>query len=243
MTTHSGSEPPEDVDSNDYSHAAPTESVDSQEVLQLRTENDKLRNKVALYRYGMGAMNRMLAEVNDTGITEVCKCTGCYLSKRFSELCRDEIVHRLSTKMEASASLPECILKKCLLWHCCRLGLTYEILDCESPSSDEEDEMDNEEDEEEEADESCDDENDASSVDSTIEPCAVMSKRNCHIVVIDRGEGLWEIEYGKKLAVDGFHRNNDIDKLKALFRLLSDGEEFFVMDGKNYFHIADHDDA
>jgi hypothetical protein len=182
-------------------------------LLALHRENAELRLKVAESTYGARALNAALQGVNDTGLTEVCRCSGCFIARRFSELNRGELVKRL----KSATSHRKCVLKKCLLWQCERLGLTHETYrdtDNESESSD-----------------SGDDSGDGWS--------RAGARRACHLVIADKGEGLWEVVYGQKLAGTALGVNPEAAKLVQLFELLEFGEEFFVVDGVDYFTMAD----
>jgi hypothetical protein len=211
-----------------------------QRILDLRNENDDLRNKVAIYQYGADALNHMLAEVNDTGLTEVCKCTGCYSAKRFSNLEPKELMQRLAKKKGCDDDESEvCILKKCLLWQCDRLGLTY-VFDGYTGESDgiSSEGSTSEEDEDNEKSET-----DADIIDidgSTQSMSEKWRNADCHLVLVDEG-GFWTIHYGSKLAWNGFHSNPSIEALKELFELMRNGEDFFKVDGNDYFSMADTD--
>jgi hypothetical protein len=95
-----------------------------QRILDLRKENDALQCEVALLRFGPEAINRKLAEANDTGLTEICTCQACFTAKRF---CDEDDPKELVTRFDFEENKPLCILKECLLWHADRLGLTYQI--------------------------------------------------------------------------------------------------------------------
>jgi hypothetical protein len=73
----------------------------------------------------------MLAEANDTGLTEVCRCAACFLAKRFSPVEPEGIVVRFCKEQRE-----ECILQKCLRWHGQRQGLDILFYDhCDSDAS------------------------------------------------------------------------------------------------------------
>jgi hypothetical protein len=115
------------------------DSVDvlDQRILDLRKENDALQCEVALLRFGPEAINRKLAEANDTGLTEICTCQACFTAKRF---CDEDDPKELATRFNFEEDKRSCILKECLMWHAERLGLTYQI-QVEHFDSDSEDEQ------------------------------------------------------------------------------------------------------
>lgn len=95
----------------------------------MQKENEELRSQIAWLEFGPRALNHMLADVNDTGLTEVCQCAACFLSKRFSPVEPEGIVTRFSRGQNE-----ECVLQKCLRWHGQRMGLS--ILFSSSPDTD-----------------------------------------------------------------------------------------------------------
>ena len=211
-----------------------------QRILDLQKEKLELQKKVMDLEYGDIVMNLLLAGVNDTGLTEVCRCPGCYCSKRFADVEPEELVKRLS-KVDSDYgwdNYPECLLRKCLIWQCKRLGLTHQTY-TDSEETDSESGGKHEDNEDE----------DSLSYDSNYDDwCASDSmavyrkeaqRKDCHIVVVDKGCGTWGVVYGRKLNDVGLFRNPDADKLVALFELLKKGEEFFKVDGKDYFTMAD----
>lgn len=103
----------------------------------------------------------------------------------------------------------ECVLKKCLKFHISRLGLTFQDLDDSSSSS-------------------ADDSKDPPNPDEC----------DCHIVIEDNG-AFWTVEYGAKLCTTNFHRHPDLPALEALFTLISNGEDFFKIDGVDYKQMAE----
>lgn len=62
--------------------------------------------------------------------------------------------------------------------------------------------------------------------------------RDCDLVVIDH-EFYWEIQYGKRLAPENFHRKPSLPELKSLFALMEEGEDFFVVGDRDFRVIAD----
>jgi hypothetical protein len=56
---------------------------------------------------------------------------------------------------------------------------------------------------------------------------------DCHIVVVN-AFGTWYIKYGAMLSVTNFHTNPDLEKIKSLFELCRDGNEFFSDGLKDY---------
>lgn len=186
-------------------------------VLALQRENAELRIQVTEFTYGAKALNRLLQEVNDTELTEVCRCEGCYIAKRFSEWTRADLTQRLNKATRHE----ECILRKCLLWQCDKLGLTHEVYRYDDASLNDSDL----------------DDDDDSSMDGW---ARVGALKDCHIVVIDKGDGLWEVVYGRKLKETELAVNPETEKLQSLFELLEFGEDFFVVDGVDYFTLADN---
>jgi hypothetical protein len=182
--------------------------------LALHRENAELRQKVADLSYGPGALNKMLQEVNDTGLTEVCQCSGCFVARRFSQLTKAELIKRL----KKATNHRQCVLRKCLLWQCDRLGLTHGLCKYNDASDTEGEENQHEEDH---------------GWDS------VGARKNCHLVVVDEGLGLWHVVYGKKLVDVPLAVNPETEKLIQLFELLEFGEDFFIMDNTDYFTLAD----
>ena len=182
------------------------EDVMREIIAVLRTENKELKQRVEWLEYSPRELNHLLAEVNDTGLTEVCKCAACFLSHRLAEIEPEEGTGRFSSSEDEDVP---CILRDCLLWHCRELGLTHEVYD---PCDDDEDDEDK-------------------------------KIRNCHIVIADKGGMMWEVEYGALLQQHGEEcklvQGGDLAKLKKLFDLVSDGQVFFKVDGKDYFALAD----
>lgn len=199
-----------------------------QRILDLQNEKLELQKRVMELEYGDRVLNELLAQVNDTGLTEVCKCPGCYCSKRFAEVEPEEIVRRLSkvTSDYDWGNYPECLLRKCLIWQCERLGLTHQVYDACADTDSVKVEEDS-------------DEDDCPVPDALEAWRAKVRCRDCHIVVIDKGCGTWGVAYGSKLAKAGLFGNPDADKLVALVELVKDGEEFFKVDGQDYFKLAD----
>lgn len=187
-------------------------------VLELQRENAQLRVKVAELTYGARQLNDLLQQVNDTGLTEVCRCEGCYISRRFSELNRTE----LSKRLRKATSHDKCVLKKSLLWQCDRLGLTHEIYRYDEASL---------------SDSGVEDDTEDDSVDGWAQAGA---RRDCHLVVVDKGDGLWDVVYGRKLTETKLAVNPETSKLQSLFELLEVGEEFFAVNGVDYFTMADN---
>lgn len=184
-------------------------------MLSLQRENTELRGKLANIMYGAQQLNLRLAQVNDTGLTEVCQCPGCFIARRFSELNRGQLLSRL----KKSRNTKRCLLKECLEWQCDRLGLTHHTYRYDDSSSNFELDLDSGED----------------------DGWAYLAGRmDCHLVIMDKGEGLWEVYYGRKLAgTRSLADNPETDKLKQLFELLEFGEDFFLVNGVDYFTMAD----
>lgn len=178
-----------------------------QRLLDLRKENEDLRHQLAMLRFAPSTLNHLLAEVNDTGLTEVCNCLPCFFAKRFSQVDPEDLGEMGARHVNNPRT--ECILKKCLKFHMHRLGLTFQDFD-DSSSSSEEDSDDHPRPEE------CD----------------------CHIVIEDNGT-FWTVDYGAKLCTTNFHRHPDLPVLEALFNLISDGEDFFKIDGVDYRQMAE----
>ena len=201
--------------------AAVSRVLFEQRILDLQNEKLALQKRVAELEFGDTVLNQLLSEVNDTGMTEVCKCPGCYCSKRFAEVEPEEIMRRLA-KVNVNGehdwdNYPECILRKCLIWQCERLGLTHEVY----KASDDDDDID-------------------WSAHNIMEVWQGLARqKNCHIVVVDKGCGSWAVAYGGRLMEPGLFGNPDMDKLESLFELVKDGEEFFKVDGQDYFKLAD----
>lgn len=213
-----------------------------QRILDLQKEKLELQKRVMDLEYGDVVLNLLLAGVNDTGLTEVCQCPGCYCSKRFSEMEPEEVVKRLS-KVSSDyewEKYPECLLRKCLIWQCERLGLTVQIYN----ACDEEEGggSDGDEDEEEDEDDNLGHDSPEahwSAYDSMAVHRCDIPRKDCHVIVVDKGCGTWGVVYGRKFVDTGLFGNPDADKLKALFELVRNGEEFFKVDGKDYFTMAD----
>jgi hypothetical protein len=183
-----------------------------QRLVDIRNENEELRSQIAWLEFGPDALNRMLAEANDTGLTEVCRCAACFLAKRFSPMEPEGIVVRFSKEQRE-----ECVLQKCLRWHAQRQGL--DILFYDDSSSDASDDAAGSQDSEQSA-----------------------SDMDCHIVIIDRGQfDMWEVDYGKKLSPNRFHANPDLPDLQSLFALIDEGEDFFRVGDTDYRALAETD--
>ncbi len=185
-------------------------------ILTLQRENAELREQLAALTYGPRRLNDLLAQVNDTGLTEVCQCPGCYIARRFSELNRVQLLARLKN----SINQRQCTLRKCLLWQCDQLGLTHETYRYDDTVSNFELDMDSGED----------------------GWAQIAARMDCHLVVVDKGDGLWNVEYGRKLTETSLVINPETEKLKQLFALLDSefGEDFFMVDGVDYFTEADN---
>lgn len=98
-----------------------------QRIIDLQHEKLELQKRVMELEYSDIALNSLLAMVNDTGLTEVCVCSGCYCAKRFGELEPEELVIRLSnTQTNHDLVNQECLLKRCLIWQCEQVGLSYQ---------------------------------------------------------------------------------------------------------------------
>jgi len=209
-----------------------------QRILDLQKEKLELQKRVMDLEYGDIVLNVLLAGVNDTGLTEVCRCPGCYCSKRFADVEPEEVVRRLS-KVHTDygwGNYPECLLKKCLIWQCKRLGLTHEIYNACVYSDSDGDEGDNEDDDNL----SYDSNKDNWCAYDSMSVCREKAQRkDCHVVVVDKPCGTWGVVYGRKLMDTGLFGNPDVDKLVALFELVKNGEEFFMVDGNDYFTMAD----
>jgi hypothetical protein len=175
-----------------------------QRIIDLNKENKELRCEVAIFRYGEAALNRGIMDVNDTGLTEVCNCAGCFLSKRFCIVEPEELSVRFT-----SSEVPNqvCVLQKCFIWQCSQLGLVSEVVKETDDTDDSADERE-------------------------------ASERDCHVVILDRGV-VWEVFYGSRFSPIDFHLNPDLPSLKALFALLDDGTDFFIVDGKDYRAAAE----
>jgi len=228
-----------------------------QRILDLQREKLELQKRVTEVEYGDIVLNTMLAGVNDTGLSEVCKCPGCYCAKRFADLEPDEVVARLS-KIRSDyewEQYPECLLQKCLIWQCERIGLSVQVdhgaLDSDKGSIHSSEDSNNEEtrdrDDESESDGEFD-ENDPAATE-VYKWCAHDSmslfrgrqqKIDCHIVIVNSGCGMHGVVYGRKFKDAGLFGNPDMGKLVELFELLRNGELFFEVDGTNYFHLADN---
>jgi hypothetical protein len=186
---------------------------------RLSAENAALRRQLARMQYGPGALNRALAEANDTGVAEVCTCPGCFIAKRFAELEPGDVLARFG-----GIAGPEraCIVRDCLRWHCERLGLTCLVRDeAAGHASDTDSESGGS------------DTTDATATTDTADDEDTASE-DCHVVIVEKG-GYWEVEYGRRLCLEDLHENNQLDALKGLFDLLEDGEGFFKADGRDYY--------
>lgn len=98
-----------------------------QRLLDMRKENEDLRHQLAMLRFSPATLNQSLNAVNDTGLTEVCKCLPCFYAKRFSDIDPEEL-GEIGARYSSTQPM-ECILKKCLKFHLDRLGLTFQDFD------------------------------------------------------------------------------------------------------------------
>lgn len=176
-----------------------------QRILDLVKENNALRCDLALLRYGGRELNIALADANDNGITEVCKCAGCFMSKRFSIVEPEDLAVRFTSSEVANQT---CILQKCLLWQCAQLGLSCELIK-ELDHMDDLDEVD-----------------------------VIAARHDFHLIIVDKG-GFWEVVYGAKLPAADFHNIPSLQGLKALFAMIDEGTDFFIVDGKDYSLAAE----
>lgn len=174
-----------------------------QRILDLNKENHELKSELAILRYGERALNQALADANDTGLTEVCTCSGCFLAKRFCIVEPEELKVRF-TSSEVKGQT--CILQKCLIWQCAQLGLSCELIK----------ETDDDED------------------DDDVNPEA----HDCHLIILERG-GFWDVLYGAKFPDTDFHNVPNLLELKALFAMIDEGMDFFVVEGKDYRGAAE----
>jgi hypothetical protein len=195
---------------------------------RLSVENAALRRQLARMQYGPGALNRALAEANDTGVAEVCTCPGCFIAKRFAELEPDDVLARFG-----GIAGPEraCIVRDCLRWHCERLGLTCLVSDEAAGHASDTDSESGGSDTDSESDGS---DTDSESGGSDTLDDGDTASEDCHVVIVEKG-GYWEVEYGRRLCLEGLHENNQLDALKELFDLLQDGEGFFKADGRDCY--------
>lgn len=108
----------------------------------------------------------------------------------------------------------DCIIEKCLKHHIKRLGLTVQDQQKYPDGSDVSD----------------------SSEGPTPENC------DCHIVLVNSGYTTWEADYGARLCTTDFHLHPDLPALEALFTLIEEQESFLIVDGANYFALADDRD-
>lgn len=201
---------PPDMDPALDKLAAVSQVMFDQRILDLRAENEQLKCEVALLKYGTTALNHALAYANDTGLTEVCKCPGCFIAKRFSPVEPEELNVRFPSSDDADKH--PCILLKCLQHHCAQLGLSCMTQNLCNSDSDADDQPGKDPDPED---------------------------LDCHIVVVDKG-CLWEVEYGRWLAATtDFHNNPELPNLKKLFELLEDDEDFFKVGSENYYAAAE----
>jgi hypothetical protein len=179
-----------------------------QRLLDMRKENEDLRHQLAMLRFAPSVLNLALAEANDTGLTEVCSCSACFLAKRFSQVDVEDLgemgARFLNDPNEA------CILKRCLKYHMSRLGLTF-VDQSKSPAR--------------------------SGEDSDSEDLPDASSCCCHIVITEN-LGFWDVEYGAKFCTPNFHRHPDLPALEALFDLIRDSIDFFKVDNVDYQQLA-----
>ena len=184
--------------------AAVSRLMFDQRILDLRKENEALQCEVALLRFGPEEFNVMLAQANDTGLTEICTCKACFCAKRF---CQEDDPEELVIRFKADETRP-CILKECLLWHADRLGLKCEI-HREHFDSDSDGEQP--------------------------EP----HERDCDLVIVDH-DMFWEVDYGRRLSADDFHKKPSLPELKSLFELMKDDDDFYLVNGKDYRALAEN---
>jgi hypothetical protein len=89
-----------------------------QQLVELRKENEELKAKLAVLEYGDEALNRALADVNSNGLTEVCRCEGCFHQRRFEGLHLADVPERFPFPTDEG-----CIIKRCLKAGCESIGL------------------------------------------------------------------------------------------------------------------------
>lgn len=107
----------------------------------------------------------------------------------------------------------DCIIERCLKHHIHRLGLTFQDQQKYPDDSDASD-----------------------SEDPVPENC------DCHIVFVNTGSMTWEVDYGGRLCTTDFHRHPDLPALEALFTLIEEQHNFLIVEGTNYFTLADDRD-
>ena len=187
-----------------------TVSTDSAMILDLQRENEILKDTVAWLQYGPDALNTALANNNTTGTDIICTCESCLVNKRFAQL--DLELLNQTFGLPGTEVNTVCVLKKCLKIQCQKLGL-----ECQETKEPAELECDNKDEDEEEN----------------------PGLRDCHVVIINSWLD-WEVVFGTKLVLSGFHTNPALDKLKELFSTLNYGDDEFFQDGDtNYFTLAD----
>jgi hypothetical protein len=89
------------------------------QAIKLVKENRELKDQLAWIIHCPDALNKALAENNTTGLNAICTC---HMALMFSSLSKDELMDTFSYEDEER----KCILKKCLIRRCNRLGLSCE---------------------------------------------------------------------------------------------------------------------
>lgn len=186
---------------------------------RLLAENEALRRRLTRLEYGPAALNRALAECNDTGLAEVCTCPGCFIAKRFGPLELEDVAARFGS---SEGPARPCVVCDCLRWHCERLGLTCLARD-EAAESDSGSDSSSNSDASDASDASGDERN---------------GPEDCHIVIVYR-PGHWEVEYGRRLRLASLHQNNQLEALQALFDLLDGDGGFWRVAGTDHAALAD----
>jgi hypothetical protein len=182
-----------------------------QRMIDMNKEINSLKSELAWEHFGPREMNHLLCERNTTGLEIICTCEACLISKRFCE-CDLDILNE-TFKLKENEDCRECIVKKCLKFHCKRLGLI-----CIEQEADEEDSDDDEEDD-----------------------ALFSTKKECHIFITnhDCGNTAWKFGYGTMLSPDKFHENPDLVKVQVLLSLIDETVEFFKTDEVDFFTVAD----
>ena len=178
----------------------------------LKTENEKLKDRIAWLEYGPAALNFALADNNTTGLDPICTCEGCLTSKRFTQLDFEEISNAFGHGDEQRM----CIMRRCLGIQCARLGLVCLDINDEYGNID--------------------------VTEPTKTACRDISQLDCHIVFVNGfnswdvyyGRLLAEEGFHKN---PNLHKIKQL-----FTTLNDEDEVFFQDGDKNYFNIADGSD-
>ena len=95
--------------------------MDPRDLAANSAEITQLKDIIAWLKYGPNALNAALAENNTTGTDVICTCYACLAGKRFTQMDL-ELLNQTFGGHDESEIRP-CVLKKCVMIQCAKMGL------------------------------------------------------------------------------------------------------------------------